>query len=151
MSGGKMDISMHADYGFRVLMYLALSNHKLVQIATISDAYGISENHVIKVVQRLTKLGYVQAVRGRNGGVRLAQAPEKIILAQVFRQMEPSLRLLECFDPATNTCPIVKSCSLSQVFGQALDAYLKVLDQRTLASVLQKSHPLRKILGISPQ
>lgn len=144
-----MEVSMHADYGFRVLMYLGLSNQRLVRIATISEVYGISENHLIKVVQRLAKLGYIQAIRGRNGGVRLAQAPEKINVGQVFREMEPSLRLLECFDRKTNTCPIVKSCTLNQVFGQALDAYLKVLDQRTLASVLQNKQPLRKILDIA--
>ena len=113
-----MEVSMYADYGFRVMMYLALNTHKLVQISMISDAYGVSEHHLIKVVQRLTKLGYVQAVRGRNGGVRLAMAPEKINLGKVFRQMEPSLRLLECFDAATNTCPIVSACSLHQVFGE---------------------------------
>lgn len=144
-----MEVSMHADYGFRVMMYLALSTHKLVQIATISGAYGISENHVVKVVQRLTKFGYVQSVRGRNGGVRLAQAPEKINLGKVFRQMEPSLRLLECFDSVTNTCPIVKVCALAAVFGQALDAYLKVLDQHTLASILQNRPQLRKILDVA--
>lgn len=143
-----MDVSMHADYGFRVLMYLALSRHELVQISTICDAYGISENHVTKVIQRLSKFGYVQAVRGRNGGVRLAQAPEKINLGRVYRQMEPTLKLLECFDHTTNSCPIVKACSLSRVFDQALDAFLKVLDQSTLSSVLVNQQPLRKILDI---
>lgn len=146
-----MEVSMHADYGFRVMMYLALSDHKLVQISLISDAYGISEHHLVKVIQRLTKLGYVQAIRGRNGGVRLAMAPDKINLGRVFRQMEPSLRLLECFNLATNTCPIVKFCSLSQVFGEALEAYLKVLDRKTLASILVKKQPLRKILNIAAE
>ncbi len=143
-----MEVSLHSDYGFRVMMYLALSSHALVQVETISAAFGISANHLVKVVQRLVKLGHVQSVRGRNGGIRLAVAPEKINLGQVFRQMEPSLRLLECFDPETNTCPIIKSCALSEVFGRALAAYLKVLDQQTLASVLPKPRPIRKALGI---
>ena len=130
------------------MMFLGMSSHGLVQVATISNAFGISEHHLVKVVQRLVKLGYVQSVRGRNGGIRLSMAPGKINLGQVFRQMEPSLRMLECFDPVTNTCPIIKSCALSDVFGRAVKAYLKVLDQETLASVLSKPQPMRKTLGI---
>lgn len=144
-----MNVSMHADYAFRVLMYLALNGRDLVQISTISEAYGISENHVTKVIQRLSKFGYVEAIRGRHGGVRLIQAPENVNLGRVFRQMEPNIDLLECFDHATNSCPIIRVCGLSHVFSHALDAFLKVLDQSTLSSVLVNKQPLRKVLDIS--
>ena len=143
-----MEVSAHADFSYRVLMYLALKKDTLVQVRIISEAYGISENHIMKVVQKLTKFGYVEAVRGRNGGIKLARSPEQINLGQVFREMEPSLKLLACFNPKTNQCPIVKSCDLTLTFKQALDAFLNVLDQKTLAQVLKKPHELRRILDI---
>jgi len=103
----RLEISLYSDYSFRVLMYLALQGQKLVRIKTISEAYGISENHLVKVVQHLVRLGYVVSVRGRSGGIRLAKDPETIGLGEVFRKTEPSLKLLTCFDKEHNTCPVV--------------------------------------------
>lgn len=145
-----MEVSSHADFSYRVLMYLALSGTKLVQVRTISEAYGISENHIMKVAQKLAKFGYVEAVRGRHGGIFLAKSPDKINLGQVFREMEPSLKLLECFNLKTNHCPIVNSCELKNTFKQALDSFLNVLDQKTLDQVLKKPKELQKILEIRP-
>lgn len=139
---------MHADYGFRVMIYLALSADELVQIRTISDSYRISENHLIKVVQKLSKLGYIETIRGRRGGIRLALSPDQINLGEVYRNMEPSLNLLECFDPAINTCPIIGICGLNHAFKDALDAFLHTLDQLTLSSILPKKKLLRTHLGI---
>ena len=145
-----MEVSAYADFSYRVLMYLALKKDALVQVRIISEAYGISENHTMKVVQKLAKLGYVEAVRGRNGGIFLARPADKINLGQVFREMEPSLKLLECFNLKTNQCPIVKSCELKDTFKQALESFLNVLDQKTLDQVLKKPKELQKILEISP-
>src|SRR3954470_18216729 len=87
----RLEISLYSDYSFRVLMYLALQGQKLVQIKTISEAYRVSENHLVKVVQHLVRQGYVASVRGRSGGIRLAKEPEQIGLGDVFRKTEPSL------------------------------------------------------------
>ncbi len=89
-----MEVSLHADYSFRVLIYLALKPDGLTQIRTIAESYAISEHHLIKVVQNLVKFGYVDSCRGRSGGIKLAMEPSRINLGQVFRRTEPSLRLL---------------------------------------------------------
>lgn len=144
-----MEISLYSDYSFRVLMFLACNGHDLAQIRSISDAYHISENHLIKVVQHLVRLGFVQSVRGRAGGVRLAKVPSEINLGDVFRRTEPSLRLVTCFEQETNTCPLIGVCQLQKTFQQALDAFLQVLDKTTLADLIHDPSSIQKRLNIS--
>ncbi len=143
-----MEVSLHSDYSFRVLMYLALHDETLTQIKSISDAYGISEYHLIKVVQNLVKIGYVESFRGRNGGIKLAVHPSTINLGQVFRQTEPSLRLLTCFDIQENTCTICGICDLQGVFDAALRGFLRELDAVSLEDVISNKKSLRKALKI---
>lgn len=143
-----MEVSLHSDYSFRVLMYLALHAEGLSQIKSIADAYKISEFHLIKVVQNLVKLGYVESFRGRNGGIKLAKAPSGINLGQVFRQTEPSLRLLTCFDLKENTCTICGLCDLQGVFDAALRGFLRELDAVNLEEVLGNRKALQKALKI---
>ena len=141
-----MEISLYSDYSYRVLMYLACNGSGLTQIRTMSEAYQISENHLIKVVQHLVKQGYVISVRGRSGGVRLAKDPSEINLGEVFRRTEPSLKLLNCFDTATTTCPITKICHLQRHFNLALQAFLQQLNQATLADIVAFPHEIRETL-----
>lgn len=143
-----MNVSLQADYAFRVVMYLSLNGQELVQTASISKAHGISAAHLIKVVQKLTKCGYVQTVRGRNGGLRLLLAPERINLGRLFRQMEPSLNLLECFDREKNSCPIVGSCALRGIFHDARQAFLDVLDQATLADAVGDRLKMKRTMNV---
>ncbi|WP_141736381.1 RrF2 family transcriptional regulator [Oligoflexus tunisiensis] len=145
-----MEISLYSDYSFRVLMYLALHGQKLVQIKTISDAYRISENHLVKVVQHLVRLGYVASVRGRSGGIRLAKAPEEIGLGDVFRKTEPTLKLLSCFEAEHTACPIVSVCDLNGLFQQALKCFLDELDRQTLASLVGRRMQMIATLNIQP-
>jgi Rrf2 family nitric oxide-sensitive transcriptional repressor len=131
-----MRLTRHADYALRVLMYLGLRAPSVCTIAEIAAAYRISESHLMKVVHRLGLRGLVQTVRGHGGGLHLALAPEDISLGRVVRLIEGDLRIVECFDRQTNTCPVAGPCSLTGVLDDALDAFLNVLDQRTLADLL---------------
>jgi Rrf2 family nitric oxide-sensitive transcriptional repressor len=113
-------------------------------LADIGRAYGISYNHLSKVAQQLAALGFIDAMRGRTGGVRLARPPAQINLGAVVRVTESHFNLVECFDPATNTCPIASVCGLAGALQQARDQFLAVLDRYTLADVLiHKAEHLR--------
>ena len=131
-----MQLSLHTDYAFRVLIYLGSHPGGSVRTQDISAAYGISKHHLVRVVQTLGDHGYVRISAGRSGGVSLAREPKDIRLGQVARDAEPSLRLVECFDGETNTCPIASACMLKRVLAGALEVFLKRLDEYTLADVL---------------
>jgi Rrf2 family nitric oxide-sensitive transcriptional repressor len=142
-----MRLTMYTDYSLRVLIYLGTKdNDKLTTIQEISDAYHISKNHLMKVTFELGKAGFIETVRGRGGGIRLAGRPENINVGAVVRQMEEDFHLVECFNPAGNTCPISPICGLRGVLGKALNAYLAVLDEYTLQDLLFNKEGLREIL-----
>jgi Rrf2 family transcriptional regulator, nitric oxide-sensitive transcriptional repressor len=151
-----MQLSLHADYAFRVLIYLGTHRDRSVRTQDISDAYGISKHHLVRVVQTLGEHGYVRVHAGRSGGVALGREPHQIRLGQVARHAEPDLRLVECFDGETNTCPIAPACMLKGVLAEALQAFLETLDRYTLADVLtpeaaQKFTQLLTIRAAAPE
>jgi Rrf2 family nitric oxide-sensitive transcriptional repressor len=131
-----MQLTLHSDYALRVLIYLGTHPGELVSTQTMSDAYGISKHHLVRVVQTLGEHGYVKVVPGRSGGVGLARAPESIRLGDVVVDAEQNMRLVECFDMGTNTCPIVQHCGLKRVLNDALLAFVASLNTRTLADLL---------------
>lgn len=143
-----MRLTFHADYALRLLLYLGLKPGQVVTVGQVSDAYGISRNHLIKVAQALGRLGYVDILRGKTGGLRLAQAPEAINIGQVVRQTEPSFDLLECFDPATNTCPIISACALKRIVKEAQVAFMATLERYTLADVLKRPEVIASLLTL---
>ncbi len=143
-----MHLTMHTDYALRVLLYVRLREDGKSTIQEIADAYGISKNHLMKVVQRLAGLGYVNASRGRGGGLLLAKPPEEINLGRLVAQMEPHLDLVECFDREKNTCPIVPACDLKGILTEARDAFLQTLLGYTLADLGTRPERLRKLLQI---
>ena len=144
-----MQLSLHADYACRTLIYLAIE--KRSSIAKISEAYGISNNHLVKVVHRLGQAGYVKTTRGKGGGIELAQSPEEICVASVIRDMEPSFNMVECFDRATNTCRIVPGCGLKHALEEASNAFLSALEKYSLRDVIRDERSLRKILLRPPE
>lgn len=138
---------MYTDYSLRVLIYLASTEeNKLSTIQEISDAYNISKNHLMKVTFELGKAGFIHTVRGRGGGIRLADLPQNINIGTVVRRMEDDFHLVECFDMERNRCPIAPVCGLRGVLGKALHAYLAVLDEYTLEDLLFNKEGLRAIL-----
>lgn len=138
---------MYTDYSLRVLIYLGTKEDgKLTTIQEISDAYHISKNHLMKVTFELGKAGFIETVRGRGGGIRLADRPENINVGMVVRRMEEDFHLVECFSSETNTCPISPICGLRGVLGRALHAYLAVLDEYNLQDLLFNKDALRDLL-----
>ncbi|MBK9170885.1 MAG: Rrf2 family transcriptional regulator [Bryobacterales bacterium] len=131
-----MQLSLHADYALRVLLYLGTHPGQVISTQRVSAAYGISRNHLVRVVQTLAEHGYVRVTPGRSGGAVLARDPGRIRLGDVVRDAEPSLRLVECFDETTNTCPIVSACTLKRRLYEALEAFLAELNRHTLADLL---------------
>ena len=141
-----MELTKFSDYSLRLLIYLGLHPNRLVSINEVAQAYGISRNHLVKVVVHLAQLELLQTVRGKNGGLRLAKPPEQINIGVLVRQTETSLALLECFDPATNSCRISSCCALKGVMKQALQAFFQELDKHTLLELLGNHAQLRSLL-----
>jgi Rrf2 family nitric oxide-sensitive transcriptional repressor len=140
-----MKLTLFSDYSLRVLLYLSANRERLITVREISRAYGISQHHLVKVVQHLVEKGFVESTRGRGGGIRLAQAPAAINVGALVRMTEPGLELVECFDRRTNTCPIDQACGLKHVLENAQSAFFDVLDQHTLADFSARSPALIKL------
>lgn len=147
-----MQLTLHADYAFRILIYLGSQpDGYVVRTQEISQSYGISKHHLVRVVQTLNEHGYVDVFPGRSGGISLARPASQIKLGDVMRSAETNLKVVECFDMETNTCPIVPVCQLKPVLGEALNAFLGVLDRYTLADLLdhRRRNSLSKLLALA--
>ncbi|MCG8692022.1 MAG: Rrf2 family transcriptional regulator [Minwuiales bacterium] len=143
-----MRLTMYSDYAMRVLMYLALRRPELCTIQEIADAYGISKNHLMKVAYQLGLSGWIETVRGRGGGLRLARDPAEVRLGDVVRVTEEDFRLVECFDPDSDTCRITPACRLQGVLREAGRAFIDVLDGYTLADLVDRPRALARLLDI---
>ena len=143
-----MRLTRFTDYSLRVLIYLGLKDDGRVTIREISEAYGISRNHLMKVVSLLTRMGYLDARRGPGGGIALAMPPNEIVIASVVRDMEDDLNLVECFCKDGN-CLIKPVCELKGALSQALTAYLDTLERYTLSDLLQPRAELSRVLGMT--
>ena len=144
-----MKLTLFSDYSLRILMFAALRDDLRFSIEDVAGAYGVSRHHMAKAVNFLTQNGYLQTQRGRGGGICLGQAAKDICIGQVVRQTEKGFPLVECFDDATNTCPLVHACILKQALGQAWTAFFSVLDRYTLADLVRKPSPLRQALKLN--
>ena len=111
-----MQLTQFSDYSLRLVLYLAAHPDRVVSIQEVSEAYHVSQHHLVKVVQRLIAQGLITSVRGRRGGLRLNRRPDEINVGALVRLTEPHFNLVECFDPQTNTCPIEEACGLRSVF-----------------------------------
>ena len=140
-----MRLTRFTDYSLRVLIYLGLQQNQLVTIRRISDTYGISRNHLMKVVSGLTRMGYLNAQRGPGGGLRLARPPEQINLAEVIKDTEEDLVMVECFDGEGN-CPITPVCNLHYIIGEALGAFFRTLKMYTLKDLIEPQKDLSSLL-----
>ncbi len=142
-----MQLTTYTEYALRVLIYLAAHDDRLVTINEMTKGYGISKNHLMKVVHRLSQRGWIATTQGRGGGVRLAHPPDSTCLGGVVRDMEPQFHMAECFDATTNQCPITSACGLAGVLYEAQEAFLAVLDRCSLADVMQEKVTLVQLLG----
>lgn len=145
-----MRLTTFTDYSMRVLIFVAVKGEERVTIQEVSESYGVSRNHLMKVVQELGQKGYLNATRGKRGGLSLALPPEEINLGRLVRDVERDFNVAECFAPANN-CAITPACSLRNVLAEALEAFLEVLDAHTLADILPNSRrvDIRELLAIN--
>jgi Rrf2 family nitric oxide-sensitive transcriptional repressor len=141
-----MRLTTFSDYTLRVLMYLTLKGDELATIPVIAAAYGISENHLTKVVHQLVRAGVVQSVRGKGGGIRLARPPEEIRLGQIVRASEGAAPIVECLGEHESACCIAPACPLSGILVRAFDALYDVLDEYTVADLVDDRRALGQLL-----
>ncbi len=141
-----MQLTKFSDFALRVLMYTHAADDRLVTIEEMAHAYRISRAHLMKVVNALTRSGYLTAVRGRAGGLKLARPAEEIRLGDVVRVTEPDFALVECFATG-NQCVITGCCRLPRALNEALAAFVEALDRHTLASIALKPKDFCTIQG----
>lgn len=147
-----MRLTTMTDYALRLLMYLAQQPDRLCTIAEAAQAHGISETHLMKVTHHLGLLGWIETVRGKGGGMRLAGRPEDINLGDVVRSVEPDFALVECFATGS-TCTLTGHCGLALVIHDALQGFMRELDGHTLANVVPrgtKGPPALKKIRFAP-
>jgi Rrf2 family nitric oxide-sensitive transcriptional repressor len=130
-----MRLTTYTDYSLRVLIYLAVNTAERPTIREIAERYGISRNHLMKVVQELSKRGYIAALRGKNGGLQLNQAPAEIKIGRLVRAMENEMALAECFG-SNNRCILTPACALQSMLTEALNSFIATLDCYTLEDVI---------------
>ncbi|KQZ99911.1 BadM/Rrf2 family transcriptional regulator [Mesorhizobium sp. Root157] len=130
-----MQLTNFSDYALRVLMFAAAHGDRLITIEETAEVYGISRAHLMKVVNQLTRSGFLKSVRGRFGGLSLASSPEQINLGDVLRVTEPNFGLVECFT-ADNRCILTPRCKLRGILHEALTAFTGTLDRYTLADLI---------------
>jgi Rrf2 family nitric oxide-sensitive transcriptional repressor len=130
-----MRLTMMTDYAMRLLMYVSRHPDRLCTIAEVARAYDISEAHLMKVTHQLGLNGWIETVRGKGGGMRLAHPPERINLGAVVRSMESDFQITECFG-AVNQCSLTGDCRLARIVDEALHDFLRVFDSYTLADIV---------------
>jgi len=139
-------LTSFTDYSLRVLIFLAADPGRRATIAEVASAFDISENHLTKVVHFLGKEGWLLNVRGKGGGMNLAQAPERIVIGRVVRATEGAPQPAECFGSHPERCRIHRACRLRGVLKEAADAFYAVLDRYTLADLVHNRQALARIL-----
>jgi Rrf2 family nitric oxide-sensitive transcriptional repressor len=136
-----VQLTLFTDYSIRVLLYLGARPERLCSIGEVARAYAVSHNHLMKVVNKLAREGYVESVRGRAGGIRLGRVPAAINLGALVRDTEDGFELVDC-----TRCAVAPACRVTGVLGEALAAFLAVLDRYTLADMLTPHLRLRELL-----
>lgn len=121
----------------------------LSTIAEVADGFGISKTHMVKCVHQLGAWGYLETVRGNKGGFRLALPAETITLGEIIRLTEGGFSLVECFDPATNSCPLIARCRLRPALLRATGAFLAMLDEFTLADISDNGDDILDVLHMA--
>jgi Rrf2 family transcriptional regulator, nitric oxide-sensitive transcriptional repressor len=142
-----MQLTYYTDYSLRVLMYLAVQGERMVNISEIAERYGVSRNHLVKVVHNLARGGFIKSYRGKGGGIKLARNPEQINVGEVVRYTEGPPKPVECFDAERNRCIITNACGLAEVIAEACDSFFATLDHYSLADLLKRRSRLAKILS----
>jgi len=145
-----MRLTRQTNYAIRILMYCAANEGRLSRIPDIAQAYSLSDLFLFKILQPLVEAGFVQTVRGRNGGVKLGKPAEDITLFDVIRVTEESFAMAECFENDTE-CPLVDGCGLNEALRKALGAFFEVLASYTIQDLVDARPNMRDVLGLEVQ
>lgn len=143
-----MRLTVYTDYALRLLMFVAVKDDGLATISEVAAAYDISKNHLMKVAHQLGVAGYVETVRGRGGGLRLAKPAATIRLGDIVRQTEQDMSLVPCFEADNAACAIQSCCGLRRALASASEAFFAELDRYTLADLVKPRSVLRNLLAI---
>ncbi len=142
-----MRLTTFTDYSLRVLIFLAIDPDRRATIGEVANAFGISENHLMKVVHFLGQKRLLRNLRGKGGGMTLARPPSAINVGEVVRLTEAGMLPAECFERESNTCVIMPACQLRKVLGEAVEAFYGVLGAYTLADLVKEPRALARILA----
>lgn len=132
-----MQLTIFTDYGLRTLIYVAADPERRCSVREVAEHYGISRNHLVKVVHHLALRGYLDSSKGKGGGIQLAKAPETLKIGDVVRDLEPNMQMAECFNRETNSCRISSNCQLKHYLMEATNAFIATLNRYTLADAVQ--------------
>lgn len=143
-----MRLTQFSNFAVRILMYAGINKGQPSAVPDIARAYGISQNHLNKVAAELCHLGYLQAIRGRSGGVCLGMGANSIRIGELLRKIENTSTLVECFEASSNTCPLREKCRFRHALQRALDAFFSELDKQTLSDFINDGADLAECLGI---
>jgi len=139
-----MQLTRHTDFSLRVLIYLSLNkSEQLVTISEISEHFEILKNHLTKVVNHLAQKGYVETIRGKNGGIRLAKKPAEIKLGDVVQAMEMNLEVVDCTKPL---CPLINNCKLKRVLNEAKQSFLSTLNNYSIKDLNTEPEIMKNLL-----
>ena len=139
-----MQLTRHTDFSLRVLIYLSLNKSEtLITINEISEHFEILKNHLTKVVNHLAQKGYIETIRGKNGGIRLAMAPSKIKLGDVVQSMEMNMEVVDCAKPL---CPLINNCKLKHILNEAKQSFLNTLNIYTIEDLNTEPEAIKTLL-----
>lgn len=144
-----MRLTLRTNLAMRTLMFCAANPDRIVRKQDVAETCNVSENHLAQVIHLLAQKQFLQTVRGRSGGLRLARPAETISVGEVFRTFEGVLPFAECFSRAENTCPLAGSCRLKCVLAEALDAFYARLDKVTIADLMRDNIGLQDLLHVA--
>ena len=145
-----MRLTKQTNYAIRILMYCAANPNDLSHMPQIAATYRLSEPFLFKILKSISDHGFVESVRGRNGGIRLAKPAEEITLQDVVRITEDNFSMADCFDNKTTSCPLIDSCALNSAWSEALAAFFAVLAKYTIADLIKPSLNIGALLGLDP-
>jgi len=143
-----MRLTQQTNYSVRALMYCAANPDRPSKVADIAASFGMSETHLFKIMKVLVDNDLIRTIRGRNGGVVLARPAEEITVGEVVRAAEETFQLAECFDSGKQDCPLVMSCGFNGLLHEALEAFMDVLDTKTIADLAENRSSIRHLLQI---
>ena len=142
-----MELSQFTDYSLRALIYVGLREGERCSVKEVAEAFGISRNHMMKIVHNLSKLGYLETRQGRGGGICLNGSTEEVNIGTVVRKLE-NMAVVECISPREGNCCIFGVCELQSALQRATDAFLAELDGYSLADLTSRKTALRRRLGL---